>query len=181
MTETKNLLGLGLPGLDAHFSDVELVAAPPVGPADDCVLLPAQLHDHQVSDIHIGGDEERKSGVAFQDRPAGRKEERRSKVSSSVWTVCYIDAVRASMVCVCVCVFDICINGAFTVFIHGHETLLLTVCLNIFCNFHMHVSFFFPMTALQKESLHFNVRTLRRQCPPSLRGFQTEKSSLAAR
>lgn len=72
---TKNLLGLGLPRLDAQFSDVELAAAPPVRPADDRVLLPAQLHDHQVSDVHIGGDEEGQSCVAIQVRPAGWKEE----------------------------------------------------------------------------------------------------------
>lgn len=63
MTETKDSLGLGLPRLDAQFSDVELAAAPPVRPTDDRVLLPAQLHDHQVANVHVGGDEERQSGV----------------------------------------------------------------------------------------------------------------------
>lgn len=53
-----SLLGLGLPRLDAQFPDVELAAAPPVGPADECILLPAHLHDHQVSDVDVGGDEE---------------------------------------------------------------------------------------------------------------------------
>lgn len=67
------LLGLGLPGLDAQFADVELAAAPPVGPADDRVLLPAQLHDHQVSDVHVGGDEEGQSAVMIHVRPEGVK------------------------------------------------------------------------------------------------------------
>lgn len=71
MVVTKNLLGLSLPRLDAQFPDVELAAAPPAGPADDCVLLPAQLHDHQVSNVHIGGDEEGQRAVTIQDRPAG--------------------------------------------------------------------------------------------------------------
>lgn len=71
MVVRKSLLGLSLPGLDAQFADVELAAAPPVGPADDCVLLPAQLHDHQVTDVHISGDEEGQSAVTIQDRPAG--------------------------------------------------------------------------------------------------------------
>ena len=74
-----DLLGLGLPWLDAQFADVELAAAPPVWPADDRVLLPAQLHDHQVADVHIGGDEEGQSGVTFQDRPVGWKEEQTFK------------------------------------------------------------------------------------------------------
>ncbi len=99
---TKNLLGLFLARLDAQFSDVELAAAPPVRPADDRVLLPAQLHDHQVSDVHVGGDEEGESGVVVQDRPAGRREEQHSKVSCSDWTVLYMEAIKVSVACVCV-------------------------------------------------------------------------------
>lgn len=56
------LLGLVLSRLDAQFSEVELAAAPK-GPADDCILLPAQLHNHQVSNVHVSGDEERQSCV----------------------------------------------------------------------------------------------------------------------
>lgn len=68
-----NLLGLSLPSLDAQLSNVELAAAPPVGPAEQCILLPAQLHDHQVSDVSVGGDEERQSGVTIKDRSAEQK------------------------------------------------------------------------------------------------------------
>lgn len=76
------LLGLRLPGLDAHLPDVELAAAPPVGPADHGFLLPAQLHDHQVSNVHIGGDEEGQGGVTVQHRPGGGGEEGRSIICS---------------------------------------------------------------------------------------------------
>lgn len=71
VVEERNLLGLGLPRLNAQFADVELAAAPPVRPAEDCVLLPAQLHDHQVSNVHVGGDEEGHGGVSGQDPAAG--------------------------------------------------------------------------------------------------------------
>lgn len=64
MAEAELLLGLGLPRLDAQFADVDLAAAPPVRPADDRVLLPAQLHNHQVSHVHVGGEEEGDGGVA---------------------------------------------------------------------------------------------------------------------
>lgn len=66
-----NLLGLGLSRFDAQFANVELAAAPPVGPAEDRVLLPAQLHYHQVSNVSVGGDEEGDSGVTVHYRPAG--------------------------------------------------------------------------------------------------------------
>lgn len=72
---------MGLPRLDAHLPDVELVAAPPVGPAENGVLLPAQLHYHQVSDVDVGGDEEGQSAVTVQDWPGGWKETHHSKVS----------------------------------------------------------------------------------------------------
>lgn len=36
-----NSLRLSLPALDAQLTEVKLVAAPPVGPADDGVLFPA--------------------------------------------------------------------------------------------------------------------------------------------
>lgn len=63
--EAELLLGLGLPRLDAQLADVDLAAAaPPVRPADDGVLLPAQLHNHQVSNVHVGGEEEGDGGVA---------------------------------------------------------------------------------------------------------------------
>lgn len=50
---------------------MHLAAAPPVRPADDGVFLPAQLHDHQVPHVHVGGEEEGDGGVAVEDRPAG--------------------------------------------------------------------------------------------------------------
>lgn len=76
MSRGLNLLGLSLSTLDAKLSDVELAAAPPVRPADDCVLLPAQLHNQEVSDIRVSGDEEGKSGIAIQLRPTRLKEEK---------------------------------------------------------------------------------------------------------
>lgn len=75
----ENLLGLSLPRLDAQFADVKLAAAPPVWPADECVLLPAQLHDHQVSNVNISGDEEGYSRVSVQDRSVGWREEQTFK------------------------------------------------------------------------------------------------------
>lgn len=61
-------LGLGLSRLNAQFADVEAAAAPPVGPADDGVLLPAHLHHQQVSDVFVSGDEEGQSAVGVQGR-----------------------------------------------------------------------------------------------------------------
>lgn len=63
-------LGLGLSRLDAQFADVEAAAAPPVGPADDGVLLPAHLDHQQVSDVFVSGDEEGQSAVGFERWPA---------------------------------------------------------------------------------------------------------------
>lgn len=71
--QLRNLLGLSLPRFDAQFPDVERAAAPPVRPAEDGVLLPAQLHDHQVSDVLISGDEEGQSAVTIKGWPAGLK------------------------------------------------------------------------------------------------------------
>lgn len=82
---TVNLLGLSLPRLDAKLSDVELAAAPPVRPADVCVLFPSKLHNHQVADVDVSGEEERQGGVTVQDWPAGLKEVRYSEFSGSVW------------------------------------------------------------------------------------------------
>lgn len=86
---------------------MEPAAAPEVGPADDWVLLPAQLHDHQVSDGNVSGDEERQSGVAIQDRPAGWKQEQRSKVSFSDWKVPSTENSKGVWVCVSIQVYDI--------------------------------------------------------------------------
>lgn len=49
---------------------MEAAAAPPVGPADDGVLLPAHLHHQQVSDLFVSGDEEGQSAVGVQGRSA---------------------------------------------------------------------------------------------------------------
>lgn len=49
---------------------MEAAAAPPVGPADDGVLLPAHLHHQQVSDVFVSGDEEGQSAVGVQGRSA---------------------------------------------------------------------------------------------------------------
>lgn len=68
-----NSLGLSLPALDAKLAEVKLVAAPPAGPADDGVLLPAQLNHHEVANVHVGGDEEGKGGVVLQGWSAGGK------------------------------------------------------------------------------------------------------------
>lgn len=70
----KYLLRLRLPRFDAQFSNVELAAAQPVRPAEECVLFPAHLEDHQVTNIHISSDEERQRGVSIQHWPAGRCE-----------------------------------------------------------------------------------------------------------
>lgn len=59
---------------------MELAAAPPVGPAEDRVLLPAQLHYHQVSNIGVSGDEEGNSAVTVHYRPEG---EQKSNVQRS--------------------------------------------------------------------------------------------------
>ena len=63
--QPRHSLGLPLPGLHAEFSDVEGAAAPPVRPADEGVLLPAQLHNHQVADVRVSGDEKRLSGISI--------------------------------------------------------------------------------------------------------------------
>lgn len=49
---------------------MEAAAAPPVGPADDGVPLPAHLHHQQVSDLFVSGDEEGQSAVGVQGRSA---------------------------------------------------------------------------------------------------------------
>jgi len=66
-----HVLGLGLAGLDAQLADVELAVAPPVGPAEVGILLPAQLNDHQVADVRVRGQQEGDGGVTVQHRPAG--------------------------------------------------------------------------------------------------------------
>lgn len=63
-------LALRLSGLNAQLADVEAAAAPPVGPADDGVLLPAHLHHQQVSDVFVSGDEEGQRAVGVKGRPA---------------------------------------------------------------------------------------------------------------
>lgn len=65
---------MSLAALDAKLTEVKLVAAPPAGPADDRVLLPAQLHHHEVTNVHVGGDEEGKGGVILQGWSVGLKE-----------------------------------------------------------------------------------------------------------
>lgn len=87
---TENSLGLGLPGLNAQFADVDLTAAPPAWP--DGVLLPTQLHNHQVAHVHVGGDEEGHGGVAGQHRPVGGQAVRRSvgqlHDTGHMWYIC---------------------------------------------------------------------------------------------
>ena len=50
---------------------MELAPAPPVRPADDGVLLPAQFHYHQVSDLRVRGEQEGDGAVPLQGRAAG--------------------------------------------------------------------------------------------------------------
>lgn len=85
--ETANSLGLSLSRFDAKLSDVELAAAPPVGPTEDGVLLPAQLDDHQLADVHVGGDEEGHGVVAAQFWPAEMSGERRRSRPLARWIV----------------------------------------------------------------------------------------------
>lgn len=84
MSAGLNLLGLSLSTLDAKFSDVELGVAPPVWPADVRIPLPAQLHDHQVSDIRVGGDEEGLSGVTVQGWSARLRQEKLLRFEGSL-------------------------------------------------------------------------------------------------
>lgn len=84
MSAGLNLLGLSLSTLDAKFSDVELGAAPPVWPVDVRIPLPAQLHDHQVSDVRVGGDEEGLSGVTVQGWSARLRQEKLLRFEGSL-------------------------------------------------------------------------------------------------
>lgn len=54
---------------------MKLAAAPKVGPAEKCVFLPANLDDHQVTDVHVGGDQEGRGAVAIKDGPDRLKKE----------------------------------------------------------------------------------------------------------
>ena len=71
VTKTATVPGLGLAGLDAKLADVELAPAPPVRPAEEVVLLPAQFHYQQVPDLRVRGEQEGDGAVPLQGRAAG--------------------------------------------------------------------------------------------------------------